>query len=388
MPAALFLAMALSGASAGEPDPWSDESAIITEFGFEGGVIVSPGPGETVLALAEISFSADYVFASGIEAGVETVFAFQKDHPARDGFSGVIAAHGSPGPVTPAMFPGVIAGLETEQRAARFSLETGFLYAQGGYGELRTGFDKGIAARFWEGGPELFLHSALQGPALDPFGTSLSRTDHDLTGPAFKVSYATPRLLGLQAGMSFTPEADRRGLDRDPVRKIAGRPATRPEDAFELALNLSRRLPASGTRFRFGAAYSEASGVSGDAGSRRSGNWSIGGSAEGSHLSLGGSYFSSDNGLEGAGDYSAWAFSASVPFRELEAGVGFTRARDRVSDLESDAWQFGLAWEPSPRWRLAGAWREVDTHNAAAPERFLSGERAESGIVIEITRRR
>jgi len=122
-------------------------------------------------------------------------------------------------------------------------------------------------------------------PTLDPYGGVIARTDHDLTGPSLKVSYATPRILGLRAGASFTPDANAGGLDRDPVRD--GAPDI--ENAAEFALNLSRRLPRSGVRLRAGAAYSQAdaaqAALPGIYDTVKT--WSAGGSVEFSALALG-----------------------------------------------------------------------------------------------------
>lgn len=393
MPASVFLVLALAGASCQAPDPWEDPGGLATEVTLEGAVVLAPGGGqgdaEPVLGMAELGFSADYVFSNGLEAGIQAALAVQKDHPARDGFGGVAGLPLTGLPAATGTFPGLAAGISEESREARFSLETAYLYAETGYGELRLGFDEGVATRFHEGGPALFLHAGLVNPSLDPYGTAIARTDHDLTGPALKASYATPRLLGLRGGLSYTSRADRRGLDRDPGRSVAGQAAARPEEAVELALNLSRRLPRSGLRLRLAGAWSQASIASPDKAGQQDtvATWSLGGSAAWDHLVLGGSLMRSDNGLaSGDGDYSASAFSAAIPIGSVSAGLGITSARDRLLELDSEAWQAGLAWQVSPNWRLAGAWRETETMMAGGLPSGPFRDGIDKGVVIEITR--
>ncbi|MFN3607950.1 MAG: porin [Hyphomonas sp.] len=387
------LPMAAMGSPAAAQDVWDDPGGVETDVSFEGALVVAPDADEALLGLARGGITLNYVLMNGAEIGAVGSLEAQYDHPARAGFSGIFPPEAGAGPGAGAASGGAFSGLgrgaAAEDRDLRLSLETAYLYMEGGYGEARLGADDGIATRFFEGGPALFAHSGLVNPALDPSGTVIARTDHDITGPAMKVSYASPRILGLRAGVSYTPEADRRGLDRDPARNFPG--STRPEiqDAFELALNLSRRLPQSGVRLRAGAAYSQAE-------TRflpdptlygRVETWSAGASAEFTRFRIGGSYLSSNNGVaRGPGDYSAWSVGAAIPVGKLEAVGEVSGAQDDLAGLTSDSWQLGLAWRPAEGWRLAGGWRNVDTEalDSARPLAASGGSRR--GIVIEITR--
>lgn len=369
-------------------DVWDDPGGVETETSLEAGLVLAPDADEPVLGLAKASLSANYVLMNGTIIGAAGSLEAQYDHPARAGFSGVFPPAAGAGEGGGGAFSGLGRGPAREDEDLRLSIETAYLYVDGGYGEARIGADQGIASRFFEGGPALFAHSGLVNPSLDPSGGVIARTDHDLTGPSVKVSFASARILGLRAGISYAPEAKQRGLDRDPARNFPG--ALRPEieDTFEVALNLSRRLPQSGVRLRAGAAYSQAETsfrpdptLYGDVET-----WSAGGSAEFSRLRLGGSYLASNNGIEGQpGDYSAWAASAAIPFGRIEAVAEVSGAEDDFAGLTSDSWQIGLAWSPEADWRLAGGWREVDTDQQAGGPLLSAGGRR-SGIVIEITR--
>ncbi|OZB18082.1 MAG: hypothetical protein B7X53_04570 [Hyphomonas sp. 34-62-18] len=384
--AAPMLALA-PGAAA--QDVWDDPGGVESEVSVELALVAAPDADETVLGLAKAQMALNYVLMNGAEIGAVGGLELQRDHPARAGFSGVFLPSAGAGASSGGAFSGLARGDTPADRDLRISLETAYVYINGGYGEARLGADDGVATRFFEGGPALFAYSGLVNPALDPTGEIIARTDHDLTGPAAKISYATPRILGLRGGVSYTPTADRRGVDRDTETAFPGSARPEIEDAFEVALNLSRRLPQSGVRLRAAAAYSQAD-------TRFAPDptlygtvetWSAGASAEFSRLKVGGSYLNSNNGIAaGPGDYSAWAVSAAIPFGKVEAVAEVSGADDEFAGLTSDSWQIGLVWKPSEDWRLASGWREVDTGYLNSGGQLPSMGGSRSGIVIEITR--
>ena len=375
--------------TAAAQDVWDDPAGVESEASVDLAFVVAPDADEPVLGLARAQMALNYVLMNGAEIGAVGGLELQRDHPARAGFSGVFPPSAGAGASSGGAFSGLARGDTPVDRDLRISLETAYIYIDGGYGEARLGADDGVATRFFEGGPTLFAHSGLVNPALDPTGQIIARTDHDLTGPAAKISYATPRILGLRGGVSYTPTANRRGVDRDTETAFPGSARPEIEDAFEVALNLSRRLPESGVRLRAAAAYSQAEArfapdptLYGTVET-----WSAGASAEFSQLRIGGSYLESNNGIApGPGDYSAWAVSAAVPFGSVEAVAEVSGAEDEFAGLSSDSWQIGLVWKPSEDWRLASGWREVDTGYLNSGGQFPSTGGSRNGIVIEITR--
>ena len=386
---ALAAPVATLAPAAAAQDVWDEPAGVEAEASVEAALVLAPDADEPALGLIKAGLALNYVLMNGVEIGAVGGVELQRDHPARAGFSGVFAPADGAGALSGGAFSGLARGNTPADRDLRVSLETGYVYAIGGYGEARLGADDGIAVRFFEGGPALFAHTGLVNPSLDPTGQLIARTDHDLTGPAAKVSYATPRILGLRGGVSYTPSADRRGVDRDPESAFPGSSRPEIEDAFEVALNLSRRLPQSGVRLRAGAAYSQAD-TDFAADPTLYGaveTWSAGGSAEFSRLRIGGSYLKSDNGAaRGPGDYKAWAVSASVPFNKFEAVAEVSGAEDAFANVASDSWQLGLVWKPSEDWRLASGWRQIDTESLRTGAQIPLNGGSRNGIVVEITR--
>jgi len=332
---------------------------------------------ESFLAEASLVGTAESVLDNGVRLRSRVAIRVQKDNPLRPGFSGGFGTD-------PAAAPGAFSGLlngpvpngDGDDLRGRF--ETAYFQIDGGYGELRLGKDQGVAARFFEGAPEVLSHARADNALLDPTGLSGVRTRHDLTGPSAKLSYATPRLLGFRAGLSYTPEADADGLDRRPA---AGGTLSAPdtENAIELALNGSRTLRESGfridgtlawskaeTKVRFGSApYEDTETLS--AGLRlEQGRWSGGLSS-----------LNSDNGLPNA-DYTAWSTGLMREGDLFDVSLKYGEAEDDGANLEATSWRLGVGKTFSTGTKLAVAYLDDEIIGAAQ-------NRSNQGIVVEIT---
>lgn len=379
----LALALAATAApAAAAQDVWDDPGGIEAAATYEAAVVAAPDADGSLLYTLRGAFEANVVLGSGAIVGFRTSGGIDKDNPARPGFSGVVGP--APAIAAPSgAFSGLVRRALPGDAGPRARLETGYLYIEGGYGELRAGFDDGVAARFFEGAPSLFRHAALVNPTLDPAGQILARTDHDLTGPSLKVSYATPRILGVRAGVSLTPEANGSGLDRDP--------ASGPdiENAAEIALNVSRRLPRSGVRLRAGAAYSQADTAQAafPGAYDRAETWSAGGSVEFSSLAFGASYLTSNNGLTvTGGDYSALSAALRMTFGKIDAGLEFADATDESARADSDSVGLSLGRNFGENFRIVAGWQRLSTRFTGNRLPLAPSLREKTdGVVIEIT---
>lgn len=384
----LAVAVAAVSAPANAQDVWDEPAGgLETSATWDAAVVGATEGSEALLYTVRGAFEANSVLSSGAEVGFRASGGLDKDNPGRASFGGVIGPSQlatSP----PGAFTGLSRGAGFEDSGPRGRIETGYIYIEGGYGELRAGLDEGVAARFFEGAPTLFRYTALTNPSLDPSGLALTRTDHDLTGPSLKVSYATPRILGVRAGVSLTPEANASGLDRDPSRDIGGVPAPDIENAVEVAFNVSRRLPRSGVRVRAGAAYSEAD-VSQAAAPGiydTLETWSAGGSLEFSSLAVGVSYLDSSNGFVVGGDYTALSAALRMTLGKIDAGLEMAGAEDDALNAESESIGLSLGRNFGERVRIVGGWQRLDTRYTGNPLPLAPSVREKSdGIVIEIT---
>jgi predicted porin len=323
--------------------------------------------------LYEISLDTRFetIRQDGTEIGGRLTLRGQRDHPSRPGFAGAFG--GSPGPA--GGFSGLSGDLKPEATGARGRLEAAYLEMDGGYGELRLGKDRGIAARFHEGAPSALLLTGTANPYLDPTGLKIIRTNHDLTGPSAKLSYATPRILGLRAGVSVTPDPDGAHLDRS-LSSLPSQPDL--NGAVEVGANLSRTLRSSRTRIRASLAWSTAD-LSGPLPHQRDrvSTLSAGANVETSGFEFGASWLKSDNGFQTA-DYEAWEVGLGRSFGETKVSIGYGEANDALAGISSRSITVAAARELTDGLGVAISYQDEEVET-------LLDDRSSSGIVVEIT---
>ncbi|MEO1553027.1 MAG: porin [Pseudomonadota bacterium] len=331
--------------------PWE------TELELESVTVVAPladddSRVEVEPVLGEISLigSTERVLENGVRLRARGALRLQADHPQRPGGIGgfgdqTVAAAGG--------FSSLSASAPRESNDIRTRLETAYFQIDGGYGELRIGKDQGVGARFHEGTKSVLSHARLDSALLDPTGLSTVRTRHDLTGPSLKLSYASPRLIGLRGGISLTPIADADGLDRRPNAGTGG-VAPETENAIELALNGTRRLRESGWRFDVGLAWSTAD-ISNPtllAPYDRIETFSAGTRIEKNDWTFGASWLGSDNGLPNS-DYNAWSAGLYREAYDTEFSVEFGGAEDDGVQLDSRSFRLAAGRDVGKSARIA-----------------------------------
>ncbi len=351
-------------------------------FGGEASVVMSAGsdPGEGLPdaenLLAEVALQVDgyRVLANGAEIGVRGVVRAQRDHPARPGFAG---RFGGAGRGQDGLFSGLSASGAPLDVSSRLSLETAYIYIDGGYGELTLGRDSGVAARFREAPPEVFFLARADGPLLDASGLSVVTTSDRVSGQSVKASYASPRWLGLRAGVSLTPDADAHdGLDRTLAPFDSGL-----DGAYEIAANLSRRIGREGPRISAGASFSQAGRANGRAapfaGDVSTGALSL--LAEFETVSVGASWLASDDGFSSGEGYEAWSAAVRKDWDAWSGSAAVALSEQR--GLDGLSARIGAGRAVGERIDLAVGWRYEEL------QRTGLGTASSHGPVIEITLR-
>lgn len=385
---AVIATLLCTGAGTAAADPvellgWEiDANASIALAGSPGRDDADSVDAYPFLALIHGEVRVERVLDNGAEIGVRLGGRLQLDHSARRGFSGRLG-DGSvffDGLAPRGAFTGLTLGGPQEDNNADAQLETAFVYIDGGYGELLAGRDIGIARRFHEGSPTVFRWHRISSPALDTSGIATLLTRNDLTGPAAKISYESPAILGLKVGGSYTPQANVSGLDRDPEREVVGIAEPRLEDALEAAFNVSRRLPSSGVKIDLYGAYSRAKLETGPARINEGTVevWSTGGKLGWGRFEVGGDWLTTDNG---PGRYRAWTLGGKMEALGLDWSVGYGESSDEVTGTDGESWSAGVSYVFKDKLTLtAGVQRQ-------SLEFDNSSDSSSTGPVIEMTLR-
>lgn len=385
----------LLGAAAHEAVGQEDFDLWERDISVEATLVLAPGSGDDTaigegdVGLFEVSAggSIERILDSGARIGFRGALRLQKDHAGRPGFAGSFPAGDLEGPR--GALTGFALGPEADATGPRGSVESAHVYIEGGYGELSAGRDLGVAARFHEGDVGVFSHARAINPYLDPSGRSLVRTRHDLTGPSAKISYTSPRIIGVRAGLSFTPEAEASGLDRNPRFDGSGIDAPELRNGFELAVNGSRRLRESGIRLRGGLAWSSAESEPPAAGAvglaDRVETVSIGAEAEIDAWRFGLSGLLSDDGLA-SGDYSAWGAGLAYETGPWTLSGEIGEAQADVISASGLSVSLGAARDIGDSARLAFGYQHHEIDPDAAFGGMTPGfSGRSSGVVVEIT---
>lgn len=330
---------------------------------------------ETILGEVSLNGQTEKVLESGLRIRARGALRVQRDHRSRPGGIGGFGDL----PLAPTgAFSGLSAAPPIEMSDLRARVEIAYLQLDGGYGELRLGKDRGVTSRFHEGAKSVLSHGRVDTALLDPTGLSAVRSRHDLTGPSAKISYASPRIVGIRGGASFTPSADADGLDRRSAASASGL-APDVQNAMELALNASRRFRESGWRVDIGLGWSSAD-VSSNTVASPYGTvetWSAGTRIEKDDWTFGTSWLTSDNGLSN-GDYSAWSAGLHREAYDTEFSAEYGQSTDDVAGLDAHGWRLGAARRFTPDTKLAIAYLHDEIESPLQTQRS-------QGIVVEIT---
>ena len=368
------------------PASAQDASELEIEIDGESVLVVAPmlnddenGAAQAVLGEISLNAQAEQVMDNGVRWRLRSSLRLQQDNPRRPGGIGGFGSD-SMGPTGAPVgaFSGLSSATPLEETGVRGRWETAYLQIDGGYGELRIGKDQGVAYRFQEGPKSVLSHARLDTTLLDPSGLAIVRTRADLGGPSAKLSYASPRLLGVRAGLTYTPVAITDGLDRRPA---AGTGLTAPEsrDIFEIALNGTHTFRATDTRIDVGVSWTHADTTDQADLAPYSATevMSAGTRIEIGEWTLGGAWLASDNGLPN-GDYTAFTFGMARPAYGIDWSFDYGQAEDNAAELDSASFRFGGAYPISETASVAIAYSR---------DRLESGTQSfeSQGIVVEIT---
>lgn len=306
--------------------------------------------------------------------------------PASIGCPGIADGTGLHAPVSPT------SGLSAYGRPLNenviAALEGASLSVSGPWGEGVFGVDSGAAARLDARAPTVLAQVSAFSPSLDPTGLAVARARNDVAGPALKVSYMSPRLLGFRLGASYTPEPSERSVDFDPRPNLPGSAQANLTHVSEAAASWARTDPYSGLRVRAALtgtwADSSASAFPAFGGYFA---WGAGLELEQGAWTGGLRYLRSNNAWRtGHADYETVEIGLVRQGERWRLGAEIASTSDGLIRTEGISWLVGARRKLGDQVDVGVAWASA---KADLPQSTLSGfnhiKASNGGLILELT---
>lgn len=396
---ASLAAIALGAAAPAFAQAADGEWAVKSEVVVVGGVIeadkaVAPA-GEGVLGSVLVEFSRSDTFENGLTLAWLGAARLDRDAPSRPAFAGAFGACpatmagcpsvGGLSPVAPST--GIAVGGRQLDEGGVAALEAASVSLSGPWGEGIVGWDAGAAARLDARAPMVMRRASAFSPGLDPTGLGVVRARNDATGVSAKLSYLSPRWLGLRVGASYTPRANQKSADFDPDFDSQGLVSAQLEDVWEGAVSFARQFAEQDLRVRAAVTYSAATSGS---------DLAVFGDYEalGAGLELehdgwtGGLRWLSSNNAWASGDGDYEAYEAGL-VREVDGwrfGVEAGWAEDQLLNLQGASWLVGVSRALNANLDLGIAWSGAEA-DIPVPAGLSVGHRnaRNDGLLVELT---
>jgi hypothetical protein len=390
-------------AFAATPAAFAQEWGVDARLTISGSAIADESAlalaGDDFLASGRLVVTRKDVLDSGLQLGWRGDVRLERDTSPRPSFAGVIGScppsnvtcprvpsgpiYGSP--VSPAT--GIAADGPIAEEDLFVALESASLSITGAWGETVLGFDSGVASLLDARPPTVLQRVSAFSPGLDPSGLVVTRARNDVTGPSAKVSYMSPRWLGLRLGGSFTPQADLKGADFDPGFDEPGLAKANLENVWEGAASFERQFTTWDINIRAALTYTHASSSSGFLGFGDYNAVGAGIELEKDDWSGGLRWLSSNNAWDSDnGDYKAIEASLVRQMGDWRIGAELGHSTDDLNGVEGTSWLVGAAYKLTKNLELGGA---LVSAVSEVPVLLPSGsghtEASNEGVVIELT---
>jgi len=396
---ASLAAIALGAATPALAQEADGEWAVRAEVVVVGGVIeageaVAP-PGEGVLGSVQVEVSRADTFENGLTLAWLGAARLDRDAPSRPAFAGAFGACpatsagcpsvGGLSPVSPST--GLAVGGRQRDEGGLAALEAASVSLSGPWGEGLLGWDAGAAARLDARAPTVMRRASAFSPGLDATGLGVVRARNDATGVSAKLSYLSPRWLGLRVGASYAPKANQKSADFDPDIDAPGLASAQLEDVWEGAVSFARQFAEQDLRVRAAVTYSAA--TSGSDFAAFGDYEALGAGLELEHDGwTGGLRWLSSNNASASGDGDYEAYEAGL-VREVDGwrfGLEAGWAEDQLLNLKGASWLVGVSRALNPNLDLGIAWSGAEADIPVPSGLSVSHRNARNdGLLLELT---
>jgi hypothetical protein len=370
--AALLAAVAAVGAGtagAAERSTLVEADALLVLGAAEDG---PAGPSEAASARLSVFTETAWLFANGVEAAIGIALAAERDQSQ----GGVLPCPGSCGPGVRGLVSDIGLGRPGDDDADA-AVEAAYLRLAGPWGEASLGRDQGVATRYARAPPGVLRGYTLTDARLRLGPTPAVRVLNDPTGPSAKLTVETPRLLGVKAGASFTPDEEASSLDdgfsdNPDVRRL------RLRTVWEGGLSFSRTW-SNGVRTTLGSSVAQGEVRAAPAGFESLTSAALSLEIERGAWTVGGAALRSDNGWQAGGrDHASAAVSARWSQGPWQASLGAARAEDDLLETGVETVQAELGRTLNDRLSVGLGLRQDRLEGGAGSDRRF-------GAIVEIS---
>jgi len=371
-----------------------DAEVVVVASAVESDDPLAPAA-DGLMASALIGVSREDTFDNGWTLEWRLAGRYERDAPARPAFAGTLGGCPTANPVCPGVVglspvspvTGLAAGGPGTEEEGFVALETAALTLLTPWGDGVIGADVGVATRLDARAPTVLRRVSVLSAGLDPTGLAVSRSRNDVTGSSAKVSYMSPRWLGLRAGASYTPEANLRSADFDPDADGPGRVSAELENIWEGAVSFARQFAEQDLRVRAALTYTSADSGAGLAAFGGYEAWGGGLELEHGEWTGGVRWLNSNNAWEaGSVDYEAWEAGLVHQAGEWRFGVEAGWATDDLTATEGASWLVGVGYDVNEHVNLGLGWAssEADLPVPSGPNLGHRNARND-GLLVELS---
>lgn len=265
--------------------------------------------------------------------------------------------------------------VELEAETSTDQIDESMIYMSGEFGRIEFGSD--------DPAPNLMFHGP-QGPIAGQDGvldaSIVNATLGDagapdpavgISGDADKITYFTPRINGLQVGVTYSPDA---GSEDDAAALSTDSDAGEQSETIEVGVNYTGNF--DGGEFAISGGYATAHLEVPTAGSEDQQQYGFGGEVSISNFTIGAAYKKDNQGTSAANtDRSDWGVSASYTLGAITLGAEYAtvsvEAGTGLGDDETTGVSMGVKYALGPGITLTGGiniWDASDNANVAANE--------------------
>ncbi|MBC8240791.1 MAG: porin [Alphaproteobacteria bacterium] len=271
--------------------------------------------------------------------------------------------------------------VELEGETSTDQIDRTYIYAVGAFGKVMFGQHKTAPDQMAYGSPWAISGVGLASPDLvfATLGNAVGSPAviSNISGEAEKLTYFTPRMRGVQLGLSYSPdncEAPATACTSAGTGLQSKLDTGQQSEAIEIGANYMRQINGLDLALYAGMATGNVEGTA--AGAEDQDQWGLGLSLGYKGLTLGADYRKDDLGTSAAStDRTDYSVGLSYAIGELTAGVAYAHgeveAGAGLGQDETDGYQVGATYGLGPGVVLTGGityWDVQDNLNAAAIE--------------------